>query len=197
MILPNPPIHTSKDSSGMQSWFQQLWQKLKLVEGNLPTQVGVQLGTAITTTSGTFHDFTVPSGVRMITISYAGCSTNGTSVPIIQLGDSGGIETTGYAATTSNLGNGSGVTNAFTTGFSLSATGAAANILTGALVLTLLDPTTNLWVAHGVTTFSPSTSSAMNAGSKSLSTELTTARLTTVGGVNTFDAGSVNISYEF
>jgi hypothetical protein len=35
------------------------------------------------------------------------------------------------------------------------------------------------------------------SGAKDLSAELTQIRLTTVGGSNTFDAGSVNIQYSF
>ena len=57
----------------------------------------VTSGTAITTTSGTSHDFTsIPSWVKRITVMFSGVSTNGTSFVQIQLGDSGGIETTGY-----------------------------------------------------------------------------------------------------
>jgi hypothetical protein len=34
-------------------------------------------------------------------------------------------------------------------------------------------------------------------GSKTLSAELTTVRITTVNGTDTFDAGTVNVSWEF
>ena len=53
-----------------------------------------KLGTAVASTSGASIDFTgIPSGVRRIAINYSGVSTSGTSVMIVQLGDSGGFET--------------------------------------------------------------------------------------------------------
>src|SRR5262249_5244782 len=58
---------------------------------------GITLGTPQATTSGTSIDFTsLPSTIKRITVNFKGVSTNGTSAIIIQLGDAGGIETTGY-----------------------------------------------------------------------------------------------------
>ena len=56
----------------------------------------------------------------------------------------------------------------------------------------------NTWVASGAIAFG-STALVVNACggvSPALSGALDQIRLTTVGGVNTFDAGSVNILYE-
>jgi hypothetical protein len=56
------------------------------------------LTTSVNTTSGTSIDFTgIPSWVRRITVMLLAVSTNGTSGVQIQLGDSGGVETTGYS----------------------------------------------------------------------------------------------------
>ena len=72
-------------------------------------------GTAVASTSGTSIDFTsIPSWVKRITLMLAGVSTNGTSDPLIQLGDSGGIENTGYVA-------GAAVITSGATGFSSTA----------------------------------------------------------------------------
>ena len=58
------------------------------------------LGTAQASTSGTAIDFTgIPSWVKRVTVMFNGVSTNGTSLVQIQLGTSGGVEATGYAAT--------------------------------------------------------------------------------------------------
>ena len=58
---------------------------------------GYTLGTPVATTSGTSIDFTgIPAGVKQIIISFNEVSTSGTSTKMIQIGDAGGIETTGY-----------------------------------------------------------------------------------------------------
>ena len=57
----------------------------------------LQRGTAVASTSGTSVDFTsIPSWVRRITIMFDGVSLSGTDQILVQLGDSGGLETTGY-----------------------------------------------------------------------------------------------------
>lgn len=155
-------------------------------------------GTAIATTSGTSHDFTsIPSWAKRITIMLNGVSTNGTSPVLLQIGDSGGIENTGY------LGTCSGVTNAVasenrTTGFGATYSGAhvAAAVLHGSLVITLEDAATNTWTYQGSVAFSNSAAMSVSAGSKPLSATLDRVRLTTVNGTDTFDAGSINILYE-
>jgi hypothetical protein len=161
------------------------------------TQATLTSGTAVATTSGTSIDFTgIPSWVKKITVSFSGVSTNGTSLPMILLGDAGGVETTTYTAaatTMSTAGNASFSTSA---GFVLAGGWAASSVLSGACTLSLLDAATNLWVLSCTGTFSDTTANALAAGSKALSATLDRVRLTTVGGVNTFDAGSVNILYE-
>ena len=42
-------------------------------------------GTKVASTSGTEIDFTIPSGVKKITLSISGFSTSGTSIPLIQI----------------------------------------------------------------------------------------------------------------
>jgi hypothetical protein len=159
--------------------------------------LGPTLGTPVTTTSGTTVDFTnIPSWARRITIMFVGVSTSGTSNPLIQIGDSGGIEATGY------LGGGgfnqpANVCSAalFTTGWGIGY-GIAANLIHGALTLYCVDPSTFTWVISGVIAPSNTASVGMIAGSKSLSAALDRIRITSVGGTDTFDAGTINIMYE-
>jgi hypothetical protein len=148
-------------------------------------------GTAVASTSGTSIDFTgIPAGVRRITVMFQGVSTNGSSVPIIQLGDAGGIETTGYlgAATT----NGAGAN--FTTGIALSNTAAGTNIRHATIIISSFG--SNAWSAFGCIAQSESAAGGTTASSKTLSDTLTQLRITTVNGTDTFDAGSINILYE-
>lgn len=158
----------------------------------------LNLGSEQATTSGTTITFSsIPSWVRRITVNIEGLSTNGTSAPIIQLGDSGGLETTGYlgaCGTTVNSGNGQ-ATN-FTTGIGLSAQWTAASTLHGTLTLTLKDGTNDTWIASWSGSTSNAAFAMTGSSSKSLSDTLTQLALTTVGGSDTFDAGSINITWE-
>jgi hypothetical protein len=151
--------------------------------------------TAQATTSGTSKDFTgIPAWVKRITVMFSGVSTNGTSLQIIRLGTSGGIETTGYVGTATT--NGSTVSS--TVGVLVGYRGDAANVYSGAIVFTLLNASSNLWVAQGVNSGAGgSTGDCSSVGAtKTLSGTLDRVRITTVNGTDTFDAGSINILYE-
>lgn len=181
-----------------------------LYRGNAPTSAGTVLafdasnrvsgvltsGTAQATTSGTSIDFTsIPSWVKRITVMLDNVSTNGTDNWLVQIGDSGGIEATGYTGTAANVLNGASPVNAQYAGAGfVIPSGGAANVITGSIVLTLLTSTT--WVATGTLALTNSANIFLTGGSKALSATLDRVRLTTTGGVNTFDAGSVNILYE-
>lgn len=151
--------------------------------------------TAKATTSGTSIDFTgIPSWVNRITVMLNQVSTNGTDGTIIQLGDSGGIEDTGY------VGTGTAITGANTCGISSFTAGFSAG--TGVLatasrsgVIFLLHAGANTWIASGTVT-NGATAAGHTQGVKVLSGTLDRVRLTTTGGTNAFDNGSVNISYE-
>jgi hypothetical protein len=153
------------------------------------------LATAVATTSGTSVDFTgIPSWVRRITVAINGVSTNGTSVVQIQLGDSGGIETSGYVGSNFVIaGLNSCNVASFSSGFALIGS-TAAETRHGALILT--NSGSNNWLAIG-NFFTTSTAHAGGTqGEKATSATLDRIRLTTVNGTDTFDAGSVNIIYE-
>ena len=80
-------------------------------------------GTSVASTSGTSIDFTsIPSWVKRITVMFDGVSTNGTSNLQVQIGDSGGIENTGYTAAASGVANSGNLVTAAssTSGFSCS-----------------------------------------------------------------------------
>lgn len=162
---------------------------------NVIGQPRIRLATEQASTSGTTIDFTgIPAGARRITIAFVGVSTNGTSDLLIQIGDSGGIEASGYLGCGIVLGATVVAAN-YTTGFGFKG-GAATNIYHGSVTLDLENAAAFTWVANGNLGLSDSAFIYLTAGSKSLSAELDRVRITTVGGVNTFDAGAINISYE-
>jgi len=141
--------------------------------------------------SGTAIDFTsIPSWAKCIEISVSGLSTNGTSAVLVQLGDSGGIETTGYISSTSIV---SSVTNT-TFGFGLIAAPAVDSVIHGLVSLRLVDASTNTWSCAFVGGGSNAAYVLIQGGSKSLSAALDRVRLTTFGG-DTLDAGSVRCNY--
>lgn len=173
-----------------------------LVQNALPVGAPVYpltSGTAQATTSGAAIDFTgIPSWVKRITVMLTGISTNaGGSNAMVQIGDSGGIETSGYLGSATQLAGGTNpIPTAFTTGFGITGGIALTSVFNGSMVLTLLNAATNTWVSSSTVGFSDTAQTHVGGGTKSLSATLDRIRLTTVDGVTTFDAGSVNILYE-
>ena len=156
-------------------------------------------GTAVASTSGTSIDFTsIPSWVKRITVMFDGVSWNSLFTPLIQLGDSGGVETTGYisiAGATSTAGGATATTS--TTGFGVLSGWSSGDVFYGSIIFSLLNASTNTWAAQG--NFSADTSSTdwavFTSGTKSLSATLDRVRITSSAAI-TFDAGTINILYE-
>jgi hypothetical protein len=156
---------------------------------------GITLGTVTATTSGTAIDFTgIPSGTKRITINFDDCETNGANGSIIQLGDSGGFETSGYKGAATRTG--ASTSNVlYTAGMSMQSSTGETSPFFGTMIMTLLDASTNTWASLSV--LGREDAYVYHAGSsKSLSGELTQVRLTTVGGSDAYDTGKVNIAYE-
>jgi hypothetical protein len=158
--------------------------------------VGITIGTAQATTSGTSIDFTsIPAGTKRITVMLAGVSTSGTSPILIQLGDAGGVENTGYVSQVALTGS-AGSFGSSTAGYVLTQADeqVAGNTFIGAITLNHFG--NNIWIAEGNIGTTTNSLVLGATGSKTLSAELDRIRLTTAGGADTFDAGSMNISYE-
>lgn len=153
------------------------------------------LETAKASTSGTSVDFTgIPSWVKKITVMFDGISTSGTSSLQVQLGDSGGFETSGYLGAESTA---VGATNSVhSSGFIIKTGLGATSVLHGIVLLQLLNASTNVWAESGNIAMSNTTQVGISGGSKALSATLDRLRITTVNGTDTFDAGSINILYE-
>jgi hypothetical protein len=145
------------------------------------------------TTSGTSKDFTgIPAWVKKITVMFSGVSTNGTSNLLVQIGDSGGIETTAYQSGIGSIVTTSAATASSTAGYLIGGA-SASNQAIGHYTFT--NVTGNSWVGSGVIYLSNS-QVIYAAGAKTLSGTLDRVRITTVNGTDTFDSGSINIMYE-
>jgi hypothetical protein len=169
-------------------------QTLVNVTGTLAPIVSGTAQVAVTNFT-TSADFTgIPSWVKRITVMLDGISLSGTDFPLFQLGDSGGLETTGYISTATRLTDSAAVSvGSNTTGFVIQSF-AGATTLSGSIIFTNL--TGNTWVAQGA--FSNTTTTNflyVTSGSKTLSAQLDRITLTR-SGTNTFDAGTINIIYE-
>jgi hypothetical protein len=157
---------------------------------------GVQLqrvayATAQASTSGVTVLFSsIPSWVKEITVSLDSVSCGANADLLIRLGDSGGIESSGYVSdsqtflATPAIGN-TASTTGFLVGFQDLGT-------TGNGIVHIVNVTGNVWVATAV--YTTTSRGNISAGRKELSATLDRLSLTTAAGA-TFDSGQVNILY--
>jgi hypothetical protein len=158
--------------------------------------LGLNSGTAVAASGQASIEFTgLPTGIKRITIMFQGFSVSGTSDPIsVQIGPSGGVETSGYVGSmsisaTSTI---STVTSG-TASFGIRQATGASEVNDGTMVLTLVNASTNAWVQNHTLGRSDAPVAKFGGGSKSLAGVL--ARVKILTG-DTFNAGQVNIFYE-
>ena len=160
---------------------------------------GFTLDTAQTPTTNTASFTGIPSTARYIVLSISNLSFTGAGNTNfkVEIGDSGGLETTGYSNTvvylSTNAGEASpGGTN-YTDAFHFFYQPDQNNVWYGQIILSCLNPSTNTWVMQG----NGATNSycQFSAGTKSLSGTLTQLAVKTVNGAN-FDNGTLNIMYQ-
>ena len=161
------------------------------------TQMSANNGAATIVGSTTVPFTGIPSWVKRLTVISYGLSTNSTSPVILQLGTSGGWQTSGYAGMAQYGSSASYVTGTNLTGmypFNGNNAGNSGNFI---MILYLLDSTSNKWVTSGVAGDAAGLSlSSQFAWGVTLSGTLTQVRWNTVNGTDTFDAGTVNVMYE-
>lgn len=153
-------------------------------------------GTAVASTTGTSIDFTwIPSWAKRITVIFDGVSTNGSSPIIIKLG-SGTIESSGYFSIGSAIQGSLVGAAAYTTGFGVSDSMAAAYTKYGTANIVSLGNNTYCFSSVMCETGGANPRTIQAGGSKALSGTLDRVRITTANGTDTFDAGQINIMYE-
>jgi hypothetical protein len=156
----------------------------------------INSATAIASTSGTSIDFTsIPSWVERITLVFQGVSISGSSWPfLVQIGPSGGVETSGYNGASSTLTSNATSSTNYTDGFAIRNDNSSAATIHG--IMTIVNITGNSWAASGVFGQSDRAITLPLGYSKTLAGTLSRLRITTNGGTDTFDAGTINILYE-
>jgi hypothetical protein len=152
------------------------------------------LATAQNSTSGTSIDFTgIPSWVKRVTVMFNGVSTNGTNHLLVQVGTASGVVSTGYVSTGNAFNGSSSTAGASSTSGFVVRCASATSTVSGHIILTTLG--SNIWISSHSAKTDVNTVNA-GGGDVTLSASLDRVRITTVGGTDTFDAGSINILME-
>jgi len=140
----------------------------------------------------------IPSWVKRITVMLNEVSTNGSSIPLIQLGDdSGGIEITGYNSvciSVSAISNNTTRNETSTAGILLGTdSNNSAGAITGNISINKISG--NTWITTGNFTGSNAAGNSVytTISTKTLSSTLDRIRIITA---DPFDDGTINILYE-
>jgi hypothetical protein len=167
--------------------------ELNLLDGR--ASLGPISMTAQASTSGTEIDFTgIPAWAKRVMVTLAGVSTNGTSHPVVQIGD-GSVVASGYVSYDNAAGTAATTSYASTVGFGLGGS-QATNFVTATMVIAKI--TGNTWVAsHSGGLLSGTNNYGLSGGGWiALSGALDRVRVTTTNGTDAFDAGAINVMYE-
>lgn len=186
---------TSVTAAMLASTLDLSGKTLTMPTGLVPWTYGAQ----VATTAGTTVELlaSIPDTAREIEIMLAGVSTSAANQPpLIQLGDSGGYETSGYIGESTLVLDAGANETAVTDGFSAArATNAtAADLVTGILRLSRWDTAEHQWIASGQFIVE-GVSLCCVCGYKTTSAAMDRIRLTTTGGAATFDAGEARVRY--
>jgi hypothetical protein len=157
-----------------------------------PAGGGFTQATEQATTSGTAFTFSgIPAGTTMIVIMFDEIGMASSDRMSVRIGDSGGIETSGYVASSIAVKyNEATRRDNVADGWCLMRI-LSGNVVSGHMTLTRKDSASFNWISsHNVKLDGDSAS--IGSGSKHLSAELT--QLQIFGG--TFNAGSINVIYQ-
>ena len=160
------------------------------------------LDTPIDVTNGGANDltswsFTAPAaGVTKAKVHFWSFSLSASDETLIQLGDSGGVETTNYVGGASEIDSSISVASS-TSGFILTEGQAAGETYMGVVTLEFLNDTSgHRWNSNGSLRESGSNREHKSSGYTALDTELTTIKILPTGS-DTGDSGEVNVRWFF
>ena len=147
--------------------------------------------TAVDTTSGTAIDFTIPSGVRKITVLFDQVSLDANQSLRVQIGTGGSPLTSGYVGRCNYQAAGNASEANYSDGFDIRH---FDNRFDCTGMMTICNITGNTWIStHSMSSTGWSTI-YMGSGVASLSDELDLIRVTATSG--SFDNGQVSVMYE-
>ena len=184
----------------------QLWTATSAVASDFQAAAasGFTASSVTATTSGSYIDFTsIPAGTKIIHMNFYEVSLSGTDNILIQIGDSGGVETSAYYSYGGRLNdNVTGTSANSTAGLLAHVTSTSGAYGTnGTCTLRLVDSSAYIWTMNfqGLNLTSDGGSDAtqyyiFESSGKTLSAELDRVRIDTTGS-DTFDDGKVSIMY--
>lgn len=154
----------------------------------------------VATTSGTSVSITgIPSWARKIYFRLTNVGTNGTASKLIQVG-AGSTTTSGYASGSSAMGATGAASNHYTNAFGIYSQ-FAADRLSGAVVISLENATSNTWCESGTmdagTGAGGTNIAATTGGCVSLAGALDRVVFTTNNGTDAFVSGEISVRYEY
>jgi hypothetical protein len=138
----------------------------------------------------------IPSDVKQVVIAYQAWSHASTSSWICEIGDSGGLETSGYVNVQSYSGSSSsGSTNASNSSWEMSAFTDPVYISHGIIRITLIEASSNLWECQWLNAVQGSSNGHFwhVGGHKALSGTLDRVQIRP--GTGNFDSGKANLLY--
>ena len=156
------------------------------------SNLAITKSTTQATTSGTAFDFgSIPAGVNRVCIMFRGVSLSSSAHHLIQLSTGGTVLTSGYVSSSYWGGGGESATN----GMVWYGGNNAARTISG--IMTLQHMGGNIWVnSHTGKYMAPTC--MFGGGDVDLGGVLDGIRVTNdATGSNTYDAGAINISWEF
>ena len=148
-------------------------------------------------TSGTFKDFFfAPVGTKRVIVSITNVVRSGSSNLAVQIGPSSGVVGAGYNGASSGTSTASAAT-AYTTAFGIH-TQLASDIVSGVLILTLVNQFSNLWsFSAACSNYNVGPSTFTSGGTVTLAGPFSALRFTCLNGTDTFLGGTINVQYEF
>ena len=166
--------------------------------GTITGAGGYTQGTKVSPTSGTTVDFTgIPNNVKVIHILFDLVERTSSAWGIIQLGDSGGFETTGYTSSVGYPGTGNTYTAnaaADTNGLKFWYYGATKH--SGIATIMRFSTDQTQWIMSSRCHAADSQSySCYSAVERTLSADLTQIRITMASGAYSSTGGDINILY--
>jgi hypothetical protein len=147
-------------------------------------QVTVQTGTSVSLVSGL-------SGVNEIEIHCEAISLDATASPLIQIGDSGGLEVTGYTGFAVSIGGAAVVQDINSTGFLCGENAGHTAATTADFVIKLRHMGSNVWSFDSLGYAATLDRSIHGQGLKTLTGALDRVSITTEGGTANFDGPGI------
>jgi hypothetical protein len=163
-----------------------------MITSGLTLFSGSEVNTA--TTSGTSHQVTIDANVTKIEMIFNGVSNISTDTIYVRLGDSGGIESTGYTSWYMSINDNVNFGFADSTGIRVPSS-LAATVIYGTIIFNKI-PSTNTWVfTVNLADTSGDYIHLLGSGAKTTSGAMDRIVLTTFNGVSAFDGGSFVLRY--